>query len=74
MVFKERLVKKLTERYIGSYIIEEVVLKNIVELKLLVFMKIHPVVVISKIIRYREPVKGQRIEKPKLVKVNIVEE
>ena len=74
MVFKERLVKKLTERYIGSYIIEEVVLKNIVKLKLLVFMKIHPVVNISRIIRYREPVKGQRIEKPKLVKVNVVEE
>ena len=74
MVFKERLVKKLIERYIGSYIIEEVVLKNIVKLKLLVFMKIHPVVNISRIIRYKEPVKGQRIEKPKLVKVNIVEE
>jgi len=67
-------VKKLTERYIGSYIIEEVVLKNIVKLKLLVFIKIHPVVNISKIIRYREPVKRQRIDKPKLVKVNIVEE
>ena len=31
LVFKERPVKKLTERYIGSYIVKEVVLKNAVK-------------------------------------------
>jgi len=31
LVFKERPVKKLMERYVGLYIVEEVVLKNIVE-------------------------------------------
>ena len=31
LVFKERPVKKLTERYVGSYIVKEVVLKNTVK-------------------------------------------
>jgi len=32
LVFKERLVKKLTERFVGPYIVEEVVSKNVVKL------------------------------------------
>ena len=32
LVFKERSVRKLTERYIGPYMVEEVVLSNIVKL------------------------------------------
>ena len=39
LVFKERLVKKLTERYMRLYVVEEVILKNAVKLKLLVSMK-----------------------------------
>ena len=31
LVFKERPVKKLIERYIGLYEIEEIVLKNVVK-------------------------------------------
>jgi len=34
LVFKKRPVKKLTERYVGPYEIEEVVSKNVVKLKL----------------------------------------
>ena len=37
-------------------------------------MRIHLVVNISRVIRYREPVKRQKVEKPKLVKVNGIEE
>ena len=37
-------------------------------------MRIHLVVNISGVIRYREPVKRQKVEKPKLVKVNRVKE
>jgi len=44
LVFKERLVKKLTKRYVGLYKIGKVVSKNVVKLKLLVSMRIHPVV------------------------------
>ena len=32
LVFKERSVRKLTERYIGPYMVEEVVLSNVVKL------------------------------------------
>jgi len=74
LVFKERSVKKLTERYVRSYLVEEVVLKSMVKLKLLVSMRIYLMVNISEIVRYREPVKEQRMEKSKPVKINRVEE
>ena len=51
LVFKERLAKKLIERYVGLYEIEEVVSKNVVKLKLLATMRIYPVVNIS-VMRY----------------------
>ena len=74
LVFKERPVKKLTERYIGPYVVDEVVSKNVVKLKLPVSMRIHPVVNISRVVRYREQVKGQRVEEPMLVEVDEAEE
>jgi len=74
LVFKERLVKKLIERYIELYIVEEIVLRNAVKLKLPVSMRIHSVVNISRIVRYRELVKEQRAKELKLVEVNGVEE
>ena len=37
--------------------IEEVVLKNVVKLKLLVSIKIYPVVNVSRVMRYKELVK-----------------
>jgi len=74
LVFKERLVKKLTERYIGPYEIEKVVLKNAVKLKLPASMRIYLVVNISKIKRYKESVREKRVKELKLVKVNEVEE
>ena len=73
-MFKERLIKKLMERYVGPYKIEEIVLKNVVKLKLLASMRIHSVVNISRVIRYREQVREQRVEEPKLVEVDRVEE
>jgi len=74
LVFKKKLVRKLTERYIEPYIVEEVVLKNAVKLKLSASMKIHLMVNISKVVRYREPIKEQRVKEPKLIEVNRVEE
>ena len=47
LVFKERPVRKLTERYVGPYAIEEVVSLNAVKLQLLTLMRIHPVVNVS---------------------------
>ena len=47
LVFKERPVRKLMERYVGPYKIEEVVSANAVKLQLPMLMRIHPVVNIS---------------------------
>ena len=74
LVFRERPTKKLTERYVGPYVIEKVVSKNVVKLKLLTSMRIYPVVNMSKVVKYREPGKRQKVEKPKLVEVDEVEE
>jgi len=54
LVFKERLVRKLMERYVGSYKIEEVVLSNAVKLWLPTSIRIYLVVNISQIVWYKE--------------------
>jgi len=74
LVFKERPAKKLMERYVRPYEIEEVVLKNVVKLKLPASIRIHLVVNVSQVVRYRELVRGQRMGEPKLIKVDRVEE
>ena len=50
LVFKERPVRKLTERYVGLYVIEEVVLSNAVKLQLPTSMRIYLVVNVSQIV------------------------
>ena len=74
LVFKERPIKNLMERYMGSYVIEEIVLKNTVKLRLLVSIRIHLVVNVSRVVKYKKLVKRQRVENPKLVEVNRIEE
>ena len=74
LVFKERLTKKLTERYVGPYMIEEVVSMNAVKLRLPSSMRIHPVVNVSQIVQYKEQVKGQRKEEGKPVEIEGIEE
>ena len=69
LVFKERPAWKLIERYVGPYLIEEVVLLNVVKLRLPSLIRIHPVVNVSRIVRYKEQVKGQKKEERKLVEV-----
>ena len=73
-MFKERPTKKLMERYIGPYVIEGVVSSNAVKLRLPSSMRIHLVVNVSWIVRYKEQVKGQKKEEGKLVKVEEVKE
>jgi len=50
LVFKERLVWKLMERYVGPYAIEEIVSLNAVKLQLPSLMRIHLVVNVSQIV------------------------
>ena len=46
-VFKEQLVKKLVDQYIGPYIIDKVIFTNAIKLQLPTLMRIHPVVNVS---------------------------
>jgi len=43
-------MKKLVDRYVGPYIIDEVVSTNVVRLRLPTSMRIHPVVNISRVV------------------------
>ena len=74
LVFKERLSKKLIEKYVGPYAIEEVVSSNVVKLRLPNLMRIHPVVNVSWIVRYKEQVRGQKKEEGKPIEVERTEE
>ena len=74
LVFKERPSKKLTERYVGPYAIEEVVSLNAVKLRLPSSMRIHPVVNVSRIVHYKKQIKGQKVEEGKPVEIEGVEE
>jgi len=74
LVFKERPTKKLTERYMGPYVIEEVVSTNAVKLRLPLSMRIHPVVNVSRIVQYKKQMKGQKKEEGKPIEVEGVEE
>ena len=58
----------------GPYAIEEVVSSNAVKLRLPSSMRIHPVINVSRIVRYKEQVKGQKIEEGKPVEIEGVEE
>ena len=62
------------ERYVGLYAIEEVVSSNAVKLRLPSLMRIHLVVNVSRIVRYKDQVKGQKKEEGKPVEVEGVEE
>ena len=73
LVFKERLVKKLVDWYVGPYIIDEVIYTNVVKLQLPTLMRIYLVVNVSWVVWYREQVEGQKVEEVKLVEVEEVE-
>ena len=74
LVFKERPIWKLMERYVGPYVIEKVVSSNAVKLRLSSSMKIHLVVNMTQIVQYKEQVKEQKKEEGNPVEVEGVEE
>jgi len=57
---KERRTEKLTERFVGPYKIKRIISTNAVELELPRTAKIHLVVNVSRIRRYKEQVQGQK--------------
>ena len=54
MKLMKRAIKKLTEKSIGLYVVRKIVLENVVELELPVSLKIHLVVNVRRIVKYRE--------------------
>jgi len=74
LVFKERPAKKLMERYVRPYVIEEVVSLNTVKLRLPISIRIHLVVNVSQTVQYKEQVKGQKKEEGKPIEVKGVKE
>jgi len=74
LVFKERPARKLVDRYIRPYAIEEVVSTNAVKLRLLTSMRIYLVVNVSQIVWYKEQVEGQKRKEGKLIEIEGVEE
>jgi len=60
MELMKRATKKLTEKFIGLYVVRKVVLENVVKLELLASLKIHLVVNVRRIVKYREQIEGQK--------------
>jgi len=71
---KGRRSEKLTERFVGPYIIKGIISSNAIELDLPKSIKIHPVVNVSRVQFYTSQVKGQKKVPPKLVIIEGEEE
>ena len=56
----KRVTKKLMEKFIELYVVRKIVSENMVELKLLVLLRIYPMVNIRRIVKYREQVEEQK--------------
>jgi len=54
MELMKRATKKLTEKYIGFYMVKKIILENTVELKLPASLRIHLVVNMRRIVKYQE--------------------
>ena len=65
----KRVMRKLTEKFIGPYVVRKIVSENVVELELPVSLRIYLVVNVKRIVKYREQVKGQKKILPPPVEV-----
>ena len=61
--------QKLTEKFVEFYKIKKIILENTVELELLMLMKIHLVVNVSRIALYQEQIERQKKIPPLLVEI-----
>ena len=69
MELMKRAMKKLTEKFIGPYVVKKIVSENTVELELPALLRIHLVVNVRRIVKYREQIKGQKKIPPPPVEV-----
>ena len=65
----KRATKKLTEKFKELYVVRKIVSENVVELELLAVLRIHPVVNVRRIVKYREQIERQKKIPPPLIKV-----
>ena len=56
----KRVTKKLSEKFIGLYVVKKIVSENVVELEFLASLRVHPVVNVRRLVKYREQVEGQK--------------
>ena len=68
---RNKEIKKLIEKFVGPYKIKKIILENAVELELLVSMKIHLVVNVSRIAMYQKQVERQKKISSHLVEIDI---
>jgi len=66
---RKRATKKLTEKFIGPYVVRKIVSENAVELELPVSLRIYLVVNVRRIMKYRKQVEGQKKIPPPPVEV-----
>ena len=64
-----RRTNKLTERFIGPYRVKRIISSDAIELDLPSSVRIHSVVNVSRIRRYRDQVKGQKVTPPPPVEI-----
>jgi len=69
-----RHTEKFTEHFVESYKVKAIISSNAIELKLPSTIRIHPVVNVSRVQRYRLQVEGQRKEMPQPVVIEGKEE
>jgi len=61
---KRRQSEKLTKYFVGSYQVKGIVSTNVIELDLPSTVRIHPVVNVSRVWRYKDQVEDQKKEWP----------
>jgi len=69
-----RQMEKFTECFVGPYKVKAIIFSNAIELELLSTIKIHPVVNVSRVQKYKLQVKGQRKKMPQPVVIEGEEE
>ena len=66
----KRATKKLTEKFIGPYVVRKIVSETVVELELSASSRVHPVVNVRRLVKYQEQVEGQKKIPPPPVEVD----
>ena len=70
MELMKRAMKKLTEKFIGPYVVRKIVSENAVELELPAALRVHPVVNVRRLVKHQEQVEGQKKIPPPPIEVD----